>query len=43
MKSAIESGFLCNYEYYPYLTNLTHEEILNYRDISKKTSQTFRF
>ena len=43
MKSAIESGFLCNYEYYPYLTNLTHEEILNYRDISKKLLKHFDF
>ncbi|WP_298754871.1 DEAD/DEAH box helicase family protein [uncultured Psychroserpens sp.] len=43
MKKAIESGFLCKYEYYPYLTHLSHNEISDYRDISKKLLRHFDF
>ncbi len=35
MEKALESGWLCPYKYYPHIVNLTDEELLEYKRISK--------
>lgn len=39
MKQALESGFLCEYKYYPILVELTPEELEQYTEISAKLAQ----
>ncbi|TXB62123.1 DEAD/DEAH box helicase family protein [Phaeodactylibacter luteus] len=39
MKQALESGFLCEYKYYPILVELTPEELEEYSEISAKLAQ----
>lgn len=41
MKNAIEDGFLCRYEYYPHLVQLTDEEMIIYVELSTKIAQIY--
>ena len=41
MKDAINDGFLCKYEYYPHLVQLTNEEMSEYVELSTKIAQIY--
>ena len=41
MKEAIETGFLCEYFYYPKIVQLTPEELEEYKEISRKLLKYF--
>ena len=41
MKNAIDDGFLCKYEYYPHLVQLTDEEMKVYVELSIKIAQIY--
>jgi len=41
MKNAINDGFLCKYEYYPHLVQLTDEEMSEYVELSTKIAQIY--
>ena len=43
MKQAIDEGYLTRYFYYPILTSLTHEELMEYKRISKQLLKHFDF
>jgi superfamily II DNA or RNA helicase len=43
MDEAIESGSLCKYDYFPKLVELTHEELLQYTDLSIKIARLSNF
>jgi hypothetical protein len=39
MKEAIERNILCHYEYFPLFVDLTHDEMKEYKDITKKLTK----
>jgi superfamily II DNA or RNA helicase len=41
LKRAISEGFLCKYEYHPYLVELTGDEVEEYRRLTKKIAAEF--
>ena len=43
MNRAIELGYLSRYKYFPYLTSLTYEELILYKDLSKKLLRHYDF
>jgi superfamily II DNA or RNA helicase len=43
MKNAIEQGYLTKYEYYPTITHLNYNELLEYKEITKELIKHFDF
>ncbi len=43
LKDAIDSGFLCQYRYFPVPTPLTDDEMVEYREISMKIARLYQF
>lgn len=43
MKQALDDGYLTQYRYYPYIVELTSEELESYTEISKKLLRYFDF
>jgi len=41
LQQAIEEGFLCKYDYYPYLVELTSDELEEYRNLTKKIATQY--
>lgn len=41
MKEAIDRGYLCEYYYYPIIVHLNNDELLEYKNISKKLFKYF--